>query len=254
MKVAEPWFVTVEHDHGVTQLYEPQVHRLIRCNVWHIAGRDRDLVIDTSVGVSSVSVALGERLDKPVTAVATHMHYDHVGCLGEFDNRVMHPADAKWMDPYERAMSLRLADFDLRDIQGVTEAGYALDGPYLLTALPTSTFDIDTFATKSVQITQTVEDGDLIDLGDRAFEVLHLPGHTPGSIGLWEEATAMLFTGDAIYDGPLIDSVDESNIDDYKTTMERLASLEASVVHAGHDGSFSGPRLTQLATSYVDRR
>ena len=39
----------------------------------------------------------------------------------------------------------------------------------------------------------------MVDLGDRAFEVLHTPGHTAGSISLWEAATGTLFTGDAIY-------------------------------------------------------
>jgi len=43
-----------------------------------------------------------------------------------------------------------------------------------------------------------VRDGDIIDLGDRAFEVLHLPGHSPGSIALFEAATKTLFSGDAI--------------------------------------------------------
>jgi glyoxylase-like metal-dependent hydrolase (beta-lactamase superfamily II) len=43
----------------------------------------------------------------------------------------------------------------------------------------------------------------VIDTGDRHFEVLHLPGHSPGSIGLWEERSGTLFSGDAIYDGPL---------------------------------------------------
>jgi hypothetical protein len=35
-----------------------------------------------------------------------------------------------------------------------------------------------------------VVDGDVIDLGDRAFEVLHLPGHSPGWIGPWDAASA----------------------------------------------------------------
>ena len=46
-------------------------------------------------------------------------------------------------------------------------------------------------------------------LGDRHFEVLHLPGHSPGSIGLWERRTGILFSGDALYDGPLLDELFE---------------------------------------------
>jgi glyoxylase-like metal-dependent hydrolase (beta-lactamase superfamily II) len=36
--------------------------------------------------------------------------------------------------------------------------------------------------------TSYVEDGDLIDLGDRQLSIVLLPGHAPGSIGLWDEA------------------------------------------------------------------
>ena len=69
-----------------------------------------------------------------------------------------------------------------------------------------------------------VEEGDVVDLGDRIFTVLHLPGHSPGSIGLWDAANGMLFSGDAIYDGPLYDFLPESNIADYVETMRRCSS------------------------------
>jgi glyoxylase-like metal-dependent hydrolase (beta-lactamase superfamily II) len=51
-----------------------------------------------------------------------------------------------------------------------------------------------------VMPTRVVEEGDVIDLGDRTLTVLHLPGHTPGEIGLWEEATRTLFAGDCEYE------------------------------------------------------
>ena len=70
--------------------------------------------------------------------------------------------------------------------------------------------------------TRTVEEGDVIDLGDRRFEVLHLPGHSPGSIGLWEAESGVLFSGDAIYDGPLLDELPGSDIPIYVATMKRL--------------------------------
>jgi glyoxylase-like metal-dependent hydrolase (beta-lactamase superfamily II) len=99
-----------------------------------------------------------------------------------------------------------------------------------------------------------IQDGDEIDLGDRCFEVIHLPGHSPGSIGLWEQATGTLFSGDAIYDGPLLDELPESSIHDYCQTMERLLGLPVNVVHAGHDPSFGRDRLHELARAYLRRR
>ena len=57
-----------------------------------------------------------------------------------------------------------------------------------------------------------VEEGDIVDIGNRHFEVLHLPGHSPGSIGLWEASTGTLFSGDALYDGPLLDQLPTSGL------------------------------------------
>ncbi len=94
----------------------------------------------------------------------------------------------------------------------------------------------------------------MIDLGDRAFEVLHLPGHSRGSIGLWEPSTGTLFSGDAIYDGPLLDELPESNIVSYIRTMKRMRELPVSVVHAGHEPSFGRARLHELIDAYLDWR
>ena len=83
---------------------------------------------------------------------------------------------------------------------------------------------------------------------------MHLPGHSPGSIGLWERDTGTLFSGDAIYDGPLLDELPESSIDEYCRTMERLLTLPVTVVHGGHDPSFGRERLRELARAYLERR
>jgi glyoxylase-like metal-dependent hydrolase (beta-lactamase superfamily II) len=91
-----------------------------------------------------------------------------------------------------------------------------------------------------------------VDLGDRAFEVLHLPGHSPGSIGLWEARTGTLFSGDAIYDGPLLDAIPGADSDAYRITMERLRSLPVTVVHGGHEPSFGRERLVKLCTDYLE--
>lgn len=66
LAVADHWFERSQHANGITQLVEPHVHRMIRCNIWHVRGRNKDLIIDTGVGVASVSAALADLLDRPV--------------------------------------------------------------------------------------------------------------------------------------------------------------------------------------------
>ena len=75
----------------------------------------------------------------------------------------------------------------------------------------------------------------MIDLGDRVFEVVHLPGHTPGSAGLIDRDSGVLFTGDVLYDGDLLDELPESNIDDY-------VAVHGPAAHAGRDGGLRRPR------------
>jgi glyoxylase-like metal-dependent hydrolase (beta-lactamase superfamily II) len=98
-----------------------------------------------------------------------------------------------------------------------------------------------------------LEEGEIIDLGDRNFEVLHLPGHTPGSIGLYERASETLFSGDAIYDGPLVDMLPESDIVAYAKTLKRLRELPVRAVHGGHEPSFDGDRLIEIIDDYLNR-
>ena len=89
--------------------------------------------------------------------------------------------------------------------------------------MPREGFELGSYAVTPVTPTRVVDEGDEIDLGDRTFRVLHLPGHTPGEIGLWEEATRTLFYGDCVYEsGVLLDELPESNIPDYVRSMRRL--------------------------------
>ena len=62
-------------------------------------------------------------------------------------------------------------------------------------------------------LTMLLGEGDLVDLGDRRFRVLHLPGHSPDSIGLLDERDGLFFSGDAIYDDTLIDDLPDSDRD-----------------------------------------
>ena len=71
MPIAHHWFDRKTIDDSITLLWEPHVIALMRCNIWHIRGRDRDLVIDTGMGLMSLSAEIADLVDKPVTAVAT---------------------------------------------------------------------------------------------------------------------------------------------------------------------------------------
>ena len=127
--------------------------------------------------------------------------------------------------------SLYREDMDPEIIEAIEAAGYPI-AECLLYALPHGDYNPRAWRVEPARPTRVVDDGDVVSIGNRHFEVLHLPGHSPGSVGLWEAATGTLFSGDAVYDGPLLDMLPESDIESYCLTMERLMALPVTVVHA----------------------
>ena len=253
LQIAQRWFEIRRISDDITLLWEPHVIPLMRCNIWHVRGRDRDLLIDTGMGIVSLRPAIAHLVDKPITAVATHTHADHIGSHHEFDDCLVHRLEAHDLAKPSPRSTLVTAEFAEGEVKMLRIAGYEV-GETLITALPHAGYKLASYSVRPARPTRIVEQGHVVDLGDRSFEVLHLPGHSPGSMGLWEKRTGTLFSGDAIYDGPLLDELEDSNIADYVRTMRRLRELPVNIVHAGHDPSFSRTRLIELVDAYLARR
>jgi glyoxylase-like metal-dependent hydrolase (beta-lactamase superfamily II) len=208
------------------------------------------LIVDTGSGLSPLAEALVGIVERPMIAAATHIHYDHVGGLHEFEVRLMHRVEAPRMNPYREFHPLRVSDFPA-SFRGYFSARSTERGDLLVDALPAAGWKPEDYAIISTTPTRLLDDGDLIDLGDRTFEVMHLPEHSPGSIGLWEPKTGILFSGDAIYDGALLDMLPDSDVQDYIRTMQRLRALPVTIVHGGHEPSFDRARMIQIADAYL---
>jgi glyoxylase-like metal-dependent hydrolase (beta-lactamase superfamily II) len=251
--VAEQWFSRTRIDDEITLLSEPHVHPLLRCNIWHIRGRDGDMVIDSGLGVASLAAAADDLFGADVLAVATHAHTDHIGSFHEFDRRAIHAAEANVVTDIDGHLQLDTASTDEATFELLAGWGYDVRGG-LLTAIPHQGFDLNGCARVGAAPTRVLEEGDVVDLGDRAFEVLHVPGHSPGSIALWNDDSGVLFSGDAVYDGPLLDEIDTADIDAYVTTMRRLRALPVQVAHGGHDSSMDRHRFHEVIDDYLRRR
>lgn len=253
LPVASEWFVRERIDDSVTLLTEPHVHPLLRCNVWHVRGRDQDLLVDTGLGLVSLRSSATDLFDADLIAVATHTHTDHIGSLHEFESRAVHEAEAETARNISGELRLDVAGASEEGLEQMRRWGYDIrEG--LLTAVPRVGFDLDGTPRTAAPPTRVLVEGDIVDLGNRSFEVLHLPGHSPGSIGLWDESSGVLFSGDAVYDGPLLDEIEGADIDRYVTTMHRLRSLPVTTVHGGHDASMDRTRFREVIDAYLARR
>ncbi len=252
-RIAETWFERKRIDDDITLIWEPHVALLGRCNIWHVRGSETDLLVDTGMGLAELKPAIVDLFGHGVIAFATHTHFDHVGSLHEFENRIVARQEADIMERGDNRFSLYREDMDPEIVTSLENAGYALP-ECLIDALPHADYDARAYRVEPARPTRIVDEGDEVSIGNRRFEVLHLPGHSPGSVGLWEEQTGTLFSGDAVYDGPLLDQLPESDIEVYCRTMERLMTLPVTVVHAGHDPSFGRKRLVALCRAYLESR
>ncbi len=134
--------------------------------VWD--GRSPDaLVLDPGMGAAQPLVervaANGLRLH---LIANSHGHIDHI-----FDNApLMHRTDAP----------LAIHPDDAYRLDGRNNYGFEI---------------------KAVTASRDLVEGEQVHIGDLVFDVLHLPGHTEGSVCLYEERHALLLTGDVLFAG-----------------------------------------------------
>ena len=103
---ADSWYETASVGDGITHIWEPYVKEFYRCNIWHLRGRDRDLLIDSGMGVVSLRDRVALVAERPLLAVASHTHFDHMGSHHEFPERAVHAAEAELMAKPGRQESL----------------------------------------------------------------------------------------------------------------------------------------------------
>ena len=232
------WFTKNSGDLGTTMLTEPFVNPYVRANIWHITGRDADLLVDTGMGLAPLAPEINMLSGKPLIVVATHIHLDHVGSLHEFADRAGPAASA--------------ADFSVMPDR-VTHAGMFRSLANPVTSRPARDWSAADYTIAPAPLTRVLAEGDVVDLGDRRFRILELPGHSPDSIALYDEQDGLLFSGDAIYDDELVDDLADSDRTSYRATMGRLLHLPIRIGHGGHGPSFDQTRMNEIARAYLDR-
>jgi len=240
--VARKWYAVRKLQDGIRLVYEQHVDPGLRCNIWHVQGRNSDLLIDSGLGVMPLRDEVAALSQNPVLAVASHTHFDHIGSHHEFEQRCCHPAEAGILAAPDAENTV------WREYQEMMGS----DQP--LSALPYEGFSFANYRVLPAAPSRLIDEGDELDLGDRQFRVFHMPGHSPGSLCLYEAATKTLFTGDVLYDGELLDSLYHSDQDIYRETLARLKEIPADTYHCGHYESFGSQKAMRLIDDYMARR
>ncbi len=230
------WFTIAEVGPGVFLINEPYYRADYRCNILLIKGARRDVVIDTGLGLGDLRLFLKPHSNDPLL-ICSHSHYDHIGSNYQFPERLIHPAEAA--------------------IVAAPTAKNTYADPVLVTKdfslLPWPGWQARDWTPQPAPATGLLNDGDVLDLGDRKLQVLHTPGHSWGSISLWDPVSQELFPADAVYEGEIFDFLPCSDIPTYVRTMRRLRQLPVKVAYPGHGPVLDAVGFFQIVDDYIAR-
>jgi glyoxylase-like metal-dependent hydrolase (beta-lactamase superfamily II) len=144
-------------------------------NNYLLIGDHSAALIDTGTGIHKISSAIKDLIgDRELLVFNTHNHFDHVLSNHEFPEVHIHKLDYK----------------EIADHIDIT----------FLESIDIATYKKHDYKVPNTKIMNILVGGEKFDLGDISIEILHTPGHTPGSICILSSENH-LFTGDVIHYG-----------------------------------------------------
>jgi glyoxylase-like metal-dependent hydrolase (beta-lactamase superfamily II) len=212
------WFHVIPIDAHTYAISEPKYWQ---GNVSYLLiGARRALLFDTGPGIYSIRAVVASLTSLPLVVIPSHLHFDHVGDLEEFDD-------------------VRLLDTPA--LRAQVHEGYFVEPPsqYLLRT------------PIKYRVHGWVKDGQTLDLGGRTVRLLSTPGHTPDSVSVIDAGGIRLFTGDLVNRIVTLCDVPGSSINAMAASLQRLLQFgrPGSPSYEAHSESpITWPELEQLAT------
>ena len=219
---SQPWFEVILLPNRVYAFYEPGHSEHV--NSFLILGESKDLLFDTGMGIGNLRRALEDVRreeglpERPLMVVNSHAHLDHVGGNAGFDK--VHIFETEWSI---RTLTTGLAP-------GGNFVGYWADlepPPKPPEGFDPRTFGIAAYPRERIGM---LDADDVIDLGDRRFEILHTTSHSPDSIVLYDRDNKILFTADTFVPNGFL----ARDLDTLVADMETITALEAKFHYNTH--------------------
>ncbi len=179
-------------------------------------GSERSLLIDTGLGICNIHEQVIKLTDKPITAIATHIHWDHIGGHKSFPDFYAHENELNWLSgEFPLTMDvIKAMVVDRCDLP---------DG-----------YDVNQYEFFQGKPAKVLKDNEVINLGNRSIQILHTPGHSPGHMCFWEKARGYIFTGDLVYKDTLFAYFPSTDPEAYLNSLDRVASLSVEHVFPAH--------------------
>lgn len=188
---------------GVTEITD-----LSGVHCFLVEGRDKALLIDTMTGLQGLPAFVATLTDLPVEVALTHGHMDHAGGVFEFGRCYIHPADIPMLDGRTLSARVGYVRGQLPPGEAPEASAFVPDGPVEFVPLKA---------------------GDKLDLGGRALEVLHVPGHTRGSLCYLDTASGDFFAGDACNNNTLLMMDVSATIEEYLGALLALKERQGDI-------------------------
>ena len=174
-----------------------------------IIGKQKALLFDTGMGLSSISAVVKQLTSLPVVVLNSHTHSDHIGGNAEF--KFIYALNT----PYTRNNAVH--GYTHKQVQWEVSTG-----AFCLIRLPKA--DTSHYRIRPFQVTKYLDNGEVIDLGNRKLKIIATPGHTPDALCLYESETGYLWCGDSFYAGPILLTDTVTDLAGYKTSIGIMAN------------------------------
>lgn len=247
-------------DQVATRVYRiPSVLGPRRFAQWLVVGDERVLLVDSGVDgtveehVVAALAELGLAPDAITDVVISHADVDHYG--GNAALRRLAPGASIRAHALDRPLIESWAAAE-RERYGWYR-GYGLDYDEATWAWLRKAAGADT------PIDGTVADGETLDLGGTLVEIVALPGHSPGHVGVWHPESRTAIVMDAVLERGLYTTEDTligpppyASVPAYRATIERVRGLDAERLGTSHYAPVEGPadvaRFLDATASFVD--
>ena len=203
----QSWFRVYALPGNVYALFENRQSELVISYL--ILGEKSALLWDTGLGIGDIRACVEALTALPITVLNSHNHPDHIGGNAQFDRVMCYDIDS--------AVERLTRGYSHEELEGFIVPEEIIDPP--------ADFPGEPFFVVGKAPTATVEDGQIIDLGNRELEVIYTPGHNSSCITLIDERNGLLFTGDTWYPGPLYAFDDDSSLTDYLESMRKIEEV-----------------------------
>ena len=214
VETSQEWFNVYEITPEVYALYEDgQFQEVIS---YLILGDEKAALVDTGYGMGDIKTLVEELTDLPIIVITTHTHVDHIGKHSEFSDIAV----------FDLPFARENAEKGRTQGSMKNALGTGMYWKKLPEGLTPESFHIPPF-----NVTKWLKDGDIIDLGGKALEVIYTPGHSPDSICILDRDSGLFWTGDIFYNAPLYVYGSTTNLDDFINSYRRMYELSDHYDH-----------------------